>query len=63
MDDVVKGSICGADQRDLSFPGWELYNECLDHHPITTKAFTSLTGWFLGDLLTQVGASMLPILN
>lgn len=54
IDDATfsKGNLCGA-ERDLRLPGWELYNQCLDHHPVTTKACTSLTGWFLGDLVTQ----------
>ena len=45
---------CGAG-REFNFPGWDAYNHSLDENPVTTKAFTSLTGWFLGDLVTQVG--------
>lgn len=33
---------------------WAAYNDALDDHPLTTKAFTSLVGWALGDFLTQV---------
>jgi hypothetical protein len=33
---------------------WAAYNDALDDHPLTTKAFTSLVGWALGDALSQV---------
>mmetsp|Transcript_58497 Transcript_58497/g.143090 ORF Transcript_58497/g.143090 Transcript_58497/m.143090 type:complete len:244 (+) Transcript_58497:171-902(+) len=33
---------------------WAAYNDSLDNHPLTTKAFTSLVGWALGDALTQI---------
>lgn len=32
---------------------WAAYCSTLDKNPITTKAFTSLVGFFLGDLLAQ----------
>lgn len=32
---------------------WAAYNSVLSRHPITTKAFTSLVGFFLGDLIAQ----------
>lgn len=47
---------CGVG-RGLTFPGWEAYNQSLDENPVITKALTSLTGWFLGDLVTQVGGA------
>ena len=34
---------------------WVAYKDALDDSPLTTKAFTSLVGWALGDYLTQVG--------
>lgn len=40
--------------RGGAIPGVEAYSEALDKKPITTKALTSLVGWFLGDLLAQV---------
>lgn len=40
--------------RGGAVPGWAAYNEALDKHPLTAKAFTSLVGWALGDLLAQV---------
>jgi hypothetical protein len=40
--------------RGGAVPGWAAYNESLDKHPLTTKAFTSLVGWALGDVLAQV---------
>jgi hypothetical protein len=40
--------------RGGAVPGWEAYNRALDDHPLTAKAFTSLVGWALGDLLAQV---------
>ena len=40
--------------RGGAVPGWAAYNEALDKNPLTAKAFTSLVGWFLGDLLAQV---------
>ena len=42
---------CG---RGITFPGWAAYNKSLDEKPLITKAITSLVGWFLGDLVTQV---------
>merc|ERR1719356_1125194 len=39
--------------RAGAVPGWSAYNEQLDKNPLTTKAFTSLVGWALGDLLVQ----------
>jgi protein Mpv17 len=44
----------GALTRGGAVPGWAAYNEALDKHPLTAKAFTSLVGWLLGDLLAQV---------
>jgi len=41
--------------RGGAVPGWNAYNEQLDKNPLTAKAFTSLAGFFLGDLLAQVG--------
>jgi hypothetical protein len=41
--------------RGGAVPGWAAYNEALDKSPLTAKACTSLVGWALGDLLTQVG--------
>lgn len=40
--------------RGGAVPGWAAYNEALDKNPLTAKAFTSLVGWALGDLLAQV---------
>merc|ERR1719356_153661 len=40
--------------RAGAVPGWAAYNESLDKNPLTTKAFTSLVGWALGDLLAQI---------
>jgi len=40
--------------RGGAVPGWAAYNEALDKNPLTAKAFTSLVGWFLGDLLAQL---------
>jgi len=40
--------------RGGAVPGWASYNNALDEKPLTTKALTSLVGWFLGDLLVQV---------
>ena len=40
--------------RGGAVPGWAAYNEALDKKPLTAKAFTSLVGWALGDLLAQV---------
>jgi len=40
--------------RGGAIPGLDAYSEALDKSPITTKAFTSLIGWFIGDLLAQV---------
>lgn len=40
--------------RGGAIPGLDAYSEALDKSPITTKALTSLVGWFLGDLLAQV---------
>ncbi|KAL3790561.1 hypothetical protein ACHAWO_013946 [Cyclotella atomus] len=40
--------------RGGAIPGLDAYSEALDKNPITTKALTSLAGWFLGDLLAQV---------
>lgn len=42
--------------RGGAVPGWAAYNDSLDKHPLTAKAFTSLVGWALGDLLAQVRA-------
>jgi len=42
--------------RGGAVPGWAAYNEALDKNPITAKACTSFVGFFLGDLLAQVGA-------
>lgn len=42
--------------RGGAVPGWAAYNEALDKNPLTAKACTSLVGWFLGDLLAQVGS-------
>lgn len=40
--------------RGGAVPGWAAYNDSLDKSPLTTKAFTSLVGWALGDVLAQV---------
>jgi hypothetical protein len=40
--------------RGGAVPGWAAYNEALDKSPLTAKACTSLVGWALGDLLSQV---------
>ena len=40
--------------RGGAVPGWAAYNDALDKHPLTAKAFTSLVGWALGDVLAQV---------
>lgn len=40
--------------RGGAVPGWAAYNDALDKHPLTAKAFTSLVGWALGDFLAQV---------
>mmetsp|Transcript_15406 Transcript_15406/g.18729 ORF Transcript_15406/g.18729 Transcript_15406/m.18729 type:complete len:233 (+) Transcript_15406:143-841(+) len=40
--------------RGGAVPGWAAYNESLEKSPLTTKAFTSLVGFLLGDLLAQV---------
>lgn len=40
--------------RGGAVPGVQAYSDALDKKPITTKALTSLVGWFLGDLLAQV---------
>jgi hypothetical protein len=40
--------------RGGAVPGWAAYNDALDKKPLITKAFTSLVGWALGDLLAQV---------
>ena len=40
--------------RGGAVPGWAAYNDALDKNPLTTKAFTSLVGWALGDFLAQV---------
>lgn len=40
--------------RGGAVPGWAWYNDELDKHPLTAKAFTSLVGWGLGDILAQV---------
>jgi len=40
--------------RGGAVPGWQAYNDSLDKHPLTTKAFTSLVGWALGDALAQI---------
>ena len=43
-----------ATTRGGAVPGWAAYNDALDKNPLTAKAFTSLVGWALGDLLAQV---------
>jgi hypothetical protein len=40
--------------RGGAVPGWGAYNKALDESPLTAKAFTSLVGWALGDVLAQV---------
>ena len=40
--------------RGGAIPGWQAYNDALDNNPLTAKAFTSLVGWALGDILAQV---------
>lgn len=40
--------------RGGAVPGWAAYNDALEKKPLITKAMTSLVGWALGDLLTQV---------
>lgn len=40
--------------RGGAVPGWQSYNRALDEAPLTAKAFTSLVGWALGDVLAQV---------
>jgi hypothetical protein len=44
--------------RGGAVPGWAAYNDALDTHPLTSKACTSLVGWFLGDLLAQVSVEI-----
>ncbi|KAL3924143.1 MAG: hypothetical protein SGARI_006090 [Bacillariaceae sp.] len=39
--------------RGGAVPGWAAYNKALDDSPLTAKAFTSLVGWALGDILAQ----------
>ena len=46
--------------RGGAVPGWAAYNDALDTNPLTAKACTSLVGWFLGDLLAQVGSFEKP---
>lgn len=43
-----------AKVRGGAVPGWAAYNDALDKKPLITKAFTSLVGWALGDVLAQV---------
>jgi hypothetical protein len=43
-----------ARTRGGAVPGWAAYNKALDTNPLTAKAFTSLVGWALGDILAQV---------
>ena len=45
--------------RGGAVPGWAAYNDALDKHPLTAKAFTSLVGWALGDFLAQVRLTVL----
>ena len=40
--------------RGGAVPGWAAYNEALDKNPLIAKAFTSLVGWALGDVLAQI---------
>ncbi|KAG7348391.1 Mpv17 / PMP22 family protein [Nitzschia inconspicua] len=40
--------------RGGAVPGWQAYNRALDESPLTAKAFTSLVGWALGDVLAQI---------
>jgi len=49
--------------RGGAVPGWAAYNEALDKNPLTAKAFTSLVGWFLGDLLAQLFIVKAPTLD
>ena len=46
--------------RGGAVPGWAAYNDALDKHPLTAKAFTSLVGWALGDVLAQVCSNYVP---
>lgn len=48
--------------RGGAVPGWAAYNDALDKNPLTAKAFTSLVGWALGDLLAQVRYIILELL-
>ncbi len=41
-----------------ALPGLQPYSDALDNSPITTKALTSLVGWFVGDLIAQVSLSI-----
>ena len=61
---VKKGSSSSATNSPLfrdpskvrggAVPGWAAYNDALDNKPLLTKSMTSLVGWALGDMLTQV---------
>lgn len=42
---------------------WTNYNSRLDRYPITTKAFTSMIGFFLGDIIAQKFISEKPDIN
>merc|ERR1719162_595357 len=46
--------------RGGAVPGWDYYNKALDTNPITAKALTSLAGFAIGDLLTQLFISKDP---
>eukprot|EP00934_Nitzschia_sp_Nitz4_P001873 Nitzschia sp. Nitz4//scaffold67_size101165//95451//96298//NITZ4_004546-RA/size101165-augustus-gene-0.18-mRNA-1//1//CDS//3329556525//1873//frame0 len=46
--------------RGGAVPGWAAYNQALEEHPLPAKAATSLVGWALGDLLTQMFISSGP---
>lgn len=43
----------GGDSDNIFLKIWAMYCSQLDRSPITTKAFTSLIGFFLGDLIAQ----------
>lgn len=49
--------------RGGAVPGWNAYNEQLEKNPLPAKAFTSLVGFLLGDLLAQLFIVKAPTLD
>ena len=47
------GSGSADDSKNPLAKIWAAYNNTLERHPIATKAFTSLVGFFLGDFIAQ----------